>query len=249
MPSTDFLLGRCGTVDPESVSAFLAAGGLRGLRRAREIGPQGVIDEVLAAQLVGRGGAAFPTGRKWAGVAATVGRKYLICNADESEPGTFKDRKLLEEDPFAIVESMLIAGLAVGAASGYFYIRGEYGLAARRIQHAIDALDARGELGDVRLEVRRGGGAYICGEETALMNSIEAKRGEPRSEAALPDQTGLGQPTLINNVETLANVHSASGARCQWFSIDRCRTGRSGCSCLVAVRKRCVRIRYYPASC
>jgi NADH-quinone oxidoreductase subunit F len=218
MATTNFLLGRCGTVDPESVSAYQAAGGLRALGRARAIGPQRVVDEVLASELVGRGGAAFPTGRKWAGVAAMPAPKYVICNADESEPGTFKDRKLLEEDPFAIVEAMAIAGLAVGATSGYFYIRGEYGLAARRIQHAIDALGAHGALGELSLHVRRGGGAYICGEETALMNSMEGKRGEPRSKPPFPTERGLfGQPTLINNVETLANVPLIVERGGEWF--------------------------------
>jgi len=212
------LLGRCGTVDPTSIEIYASSGGLRGLARARAIGPEAIIQELVTSELVGRGGAAFPTGRKWAGVAAATGRKYVICNADESEPGTFKDRKLLEEDPFAIVEAMLIAALAVGAETGYFYIRGEYALAARRIEQAIDAFAARGELGEVRLEVRRGGGAYICGEETALMNSIEGKRGEPRSKPPFPTERGLfDRPTLINNVETLANVPLIVERGGAWF--------------------------------
>src|SRR5579859_6875827 len=218
MAATNFLLGRCGVVDPSSLDAYAANGGLAGLRRAREIGPAAIVDELTSSELVGRGGAAFPTGRKWAGVAAARGPKYVICNADESEPGTFKDRKLLEEDPFASVEAMLIAGLGVGAVAGYFYIRGEYALAARRIQHAIDAMAERGELGDMRLEVRRGGGAYICGEETALMNSMEGKRGEPRSKPPFPTERGLfNQPTLINNVETLANVPLIVERGGAWF--------------------------------
>jgi NADH-quinone oxidoreductase subunit F len=218
MASTDLLLARCGRVDPSSLSAYVAAGGLSGLRRAREIGPQAVLDEVIASELVGRGGAAFPTGRKWAGVAAATGPKYVICNADESEPGTFKDRKLLEEDPFATLEAMLIAGLAVGAHSGYVYIRGEYAVAAQRVQQAIEALYAAGELADFSIEVRRGGGAYICGEETALMNSIEGKRGEPRSKPPFPTERGLfNQPTLINNVETLANVPLIVEQGGAWF--------------------------------
>jgi NADH-quinone oxidoreductase subunit F len=205
-------------VDPSSLTAYTAAGGLSALRRAREIGPQAIVEELIASELVGRGGAAFPTGRKWAGVASATGPKFVICNADESEPGTFKDRKLLEEDPFAIVESMLIAGLAVGASSGYVYIRGEYALAAQRVQHAIDALRSAGELADFPVEVRRGGGAYICGEETALMNSIEGKRGEPRSKPPFPTERGLfNQPTLINNVETLANVPLIVERGGQWY--------------------------------
>jgi len=196
------------------------------LRRALEIGPAGVIDELTTSQLVGRGGAAFPTGRKWAGVAAAAGPKYVLCNADESEPGTFKDRKLLEEDPFAILEAMAIAGIAVGATSGYVYIRGEYPLAARRIEAAAAALRERGLLGDniegsglgFDVEVRRGGGAYICGEETALMNSIEGRRGEPRSKPPFPTERGLfSRPTLINNVETLANVPLIVARGGEWY--------------------------------
>lgn len=218
MARTDFLLVRCGTVDPSSLSAYVAAGGLRALRRAREIGPQAIIDELITSELVGRGGAAFPTGRKWAGVAAASGAKYVICNADESEPGTFKDRKLLEEDPFAILEAMVIAGLAVGAQRGYVYIRGEYAVAARRVQHAIEALASAGELADFEIDLRRGGGAYICGEETALMNSIEGKRGEPRSKPPFPTERGLfNRPTLINNVETLANVPLIVERGGAWF--------------------------------
>ena len=148
MPATEYLLGRCGTVDPGSLTEYAAHAGLQGLRRALEIGSAAVIDELTTSQLVGRGGAAFPTGRKWAGVAAAAGPKYVLCNADESEPGTFKDRKLLEEDPFAILEAMAIAGVAVGATSGYVYIRGEYPLAARRIEAAAAALRERGLLGD-----------------------------------------------------------------------------------------------------
>jgi NADH-quinone oxidoreductase subunit F len=218
MASTDFLLRRCGSVDPSSLSAYRAAGGFSGLRRAREIGPQAIIDEVVASELVGRGGAAFPTGRKWAGVVAAAGPRYVICNADESEPGTFKDRKLLEEDPFAILEAMLIAGLAVDARAGYVYIRGEYALAAQRLQHAIEALRTAGELADFSIEVRRGGGAYICGEETSLMNSMEGKRGEPRSKPPFPTERGLfNQPTLINNVETLANIPLIVERGGAWF--------------------------------
>jgi NADH-quinone oxidoreductase subunit F len=215
MPTTDLLVRRCGVVDPESLADYAAAGGFAGLRRAMEIGPAGVVQELQTSELVGRGGAAFPTGRKWAAGAAARGAKMVICNADESEPGTFKDRKLLEEDPFAILEAMVIAGFAVGAANGFVYIRGEYALAARRLVHAIAELRAHGELGPrvlgtdfaFDIEVRRGGGAYICGEETALMNSIEGRRGEPRSKPPFPTERGLfGQPTLMNNVETLANV-------------------------------------------
>src|SRR6185295_13282994 len=181
-----------------------------------EIGPDAVIREVTDSKLMGRGGAAFPTGRKWDAVAKQSARPhYLICNADESEPGTFKDRVLLEGDPFAIVEAMTIAGFATGCERGFLYIRGEYPLGAARIQHAIDAARNHDFLGDnilgrgIRfdIEIRRGGGAYICGEETAIFNSIEGFRGEPRNKPPFPVQAGVfNKPTVINNVETLVNV-------------------------------------------
>jgi NADH-quinone oxidoreductase subunit F len=202
------LLARVGVVDPTSLDAYRASGGFEALRRAREIGPDGVIREVTDSKLMGRGGAAFPTGRKWDAVAKQPVRPhYLICNADESEPGTFKDRVLMEEDPFALIEAMAIAAYATGCEQGFIYIRGEYPLAASRLENAIAQATARGLLGDVRLEVRLGGGAYICGEETAVFNSIEGQRGEPRNKPPFPVESGVfNKPTLINNVETLANV-------------------------------------------
>ncbi|HKC97134.1 MAG TPA: NAD(P)H-dependent oxidoreductase subunit E [Methylomirabilota bacterium] len=210
------LIGRIGRVDPTSLAAYRASDGYRGLARAVEIGPAGVIAEVVASKLLGRGGAAFPTGRKWDAVAKAEARPhYLVCNADESEPGTFKDRLLMEEDPFALVEGMTIAGYATGCERGYLYLRGEYPLAAERMAGAIAAARAAGLLGaDVMgagfafdIEIRRGAGAYICGEETALFNSIEGKRGEPRNKPPFPVQVGLfGRPTVVNNVETLVNV-------------------------------------------
>ncbi len=210
------LLGRIGRVDPTSLAAYRASGGYRALARAIELGPAGVIAEVSASKLLGRGGAAFPTGRKWDAVAKAEARPhYLVCNADESEPGTFKDRLLMEEDPFALVEGMTIAGFATGCERGFLYLRGEYPLAAERMAGAIAAARAAGLLGaDVigagfsfDIEIRRGAGAYICGEETALFNSIEGKRGEPRNKPPFPVQVGLfGQPTVVNNVETLVNV-------------------------------------------
>jgi NADH-quinone oxidoreductase subunit F len=210
------LLRRVGSVHPESIDSYRQHGGYTALRRAIELGPEGVIREVTEAKLLGRGGAAFPTGRKWDSVSrAPVRPHYLVCNADESEPGTFKDRELMERDPFAVVEAMTIAALATGCEEGYLYVRGEYPLARRRIEHAIAEARAHGFLGDdiegkgIRfdIEVRRGAGAYICGEETALFNSIEGKRGEPRNKPPFPVQVGLfGKPTLVNNVETLVNV-------------------------------------------
>ena len=209
------LLARAGGVDPTDLEAYRASGGYEALARAREIGPQAVVDEISAAKLVGRGGAAFPTGRKWAAVAGMPGEHELVCNADESEPGTFKDRVLLEEDPFAIVEAMTIAGFATGARRGFLYLRAEYPLAAERLTNAIAQARAAGFLGPNALGdgggfdivLRRGAGAYICGEETALFNSIEGRRGEPRNKPPFPVQVGLfGRPTTVNNVETLANV-------------------------------------------
>jgi NADH-quinone oxidoreductase subunit F len=201
------LLARVGSVDPTSLDAYLASGGFRALARAREIGPQQVIEEVTAANLVGRGGAAFPTGRKWAAVASQPAEPhYLVCNADESEPGTFKDRVLMEGDPFAVVEAMAIEAFAVGATKAYLYIRGEYPLAEARMANAITASREAG-LVDLPIELRRGAGAYICGEETALFESIEGKRGEPRNKPPFPVEVGLfGKPTAVNNVETLVNV-------------------------------------------
>ncbi len=201
------LLRRIGVVDPESIDSYREHGGYAALRRAIELGPEGVIRQVTEAKLLGRGGAAFPTGRKWDSVSkAPVRPHYIVCNADESEPGTFKDRELMERDPFAVIEGMTIAAFATGCEKGYLYVRGEYPLARRRIENAIDQARARGFL-DCDIEVRRGAGAYICGEETALFNSIEGKRGEPRNKPPFPVQAGLfGKPTLVNNVETLVNV-------------------------------------------
>jgi NADH-quinone oxidoreductase subunit F len=210
------LLRRVGLVDPTSIGDYRAHGGYAALRRALEGGPTAVVREVTDSGLLGRGGAAFPTGRKWEAVMRSpVRSRYLVCNADESEPGTFKDRVLMEEDPFAVIEAMTLAGTTVGAEKGFLYVRAEYPLAAERIAQAAAQARARGLLGpDVMgrgvrfdLEVRRGAGAYICGEETALFNSLEGFRGEPRTKPPFPVESGLfGQPTVVNNVETLVNV-------------------------------------------
>lgn len=210
------LLRHIGKIDPASLEDYRSAGGYLALQRAFDMGAEAVIAEVTASKLLGRGGAAFPTGRKWEAVRTQPARPhYLVCNADESEPGTFKDRILMEGNPFALVEAMTIAGFATGCEQGYLYIRGEYPLAFERMQHAIQ--EARGHrlLGanildrDVSfdIEIRRGAGAYICGEETALFESIEGKRGEPRNKPPFPVQAGLfGKPTVVNNVETLVNI-------------------------------------------
>ncbi len=210
------LLSRVGTVDPGSLADYRAHGGYVALTNAIAMGAEATIAEVTAAKLLGRGGAAFPTGRKWAAVASqTAQPHYVVCNADESEPGTFKDRVLMESDPFAVIEAMTIEGFATGGSRGYLYIRGEYPLAESRLSAAIEAARAAGFLGEdvagsgwaFDIELRRGAGAYICGEETALFESIEGKRGEPRNKPPFPVEYGLfGKPTAINNVETLVNV-------------------------------------------
>ncbi len=241
-----------GPVDPTDIESYLSAGGYRALAKALERGPEGVIEEVVTSGLMGRGGAAFPTGVKWRAVAAesggpadaegqdeaggpddaggpaTAGLKYIVVNADESEPGTFKDRTLLENDPFALIEAATIAGFAVGATKGWIYIRGEYPLATERLRNAIAQAAEVGLLGtdignsgrlpatadgssysgiEFDLEIMRGAGAYICGEETALFNSLEGFRGEPRQKPPFPTTNGLfDRPTAINNPETLINV-------------------------------------------
>ena len=212
------LLRRIGQADPSNLDNYHRLGGYEALRRAIELGPEGVVREVIESRLLGRGGAAFPTGKKWEALLnqRALGKThYVICNADESEPGTFKDRVVMEGDPFAVIEGMTIAAFATGAQKGYLYIRGEYPLAARRIQQAIQSARAAQLLGEKILgrafyfdiELRRGAGAYICGEETALFNSIEGYRGEPRNKPPFPTQAGLfRQPTVVNNVETLINI-------------------------------------------
>jgi NADH-quinone oxidoreductase subunit F len=210
------LLRRVGVVDPTSLDDYRAHGGYEALRTAVRLGPAGVIREVKDAKLLGRGGAAFPTGVKWEAVATQPVRPhYFVCNADESEPGTFKDRVVMENDPFAVIEALTIAGYATGAEKAFLYIRGEYPLATERLRSAIEQATVRGFLGDdvmgegfrFEIDLRRGAGAYICGEETALFNSIEGRRGEPRNKPPFPVTHGVfGKPTGINNVETLMNV-------------------------------------------
>ena len=223
-PQTDYsataaeltLLRRVGTVVPESIDDYRRHGGYAALRRAFELGPEGVLRELRDSKLLGRGGAAFPAAVKWEAVAHAAARPhYVVCNADESEPGTFKDRVIMEQDPYAVLEALTIAGFATGATQGYLYVRGEYPVATERLQGALAGARARGLLGgDILgtgvafdIDLRRGAGAYICGEETALFNSLEGFRGEPRSKPPYPTEVGLfGKPTVINNVETLANL-------------------------------------------
>jgi NADH-quinone oxidoreductase subunit F len=210
------LLRRVGIVDPESLDAYRSHGGYTALRRAFELGPVRVLRELTDSKLLGRGGAAFPTGVKWEAVARQPARPhYLICNADESEPGTFKDRVLIEADPFALVEAMTVAAYVTGCEHGFVYVRAEYPLAHARLENAFARARARGLLGEnvmeagfaFDLELRIGAGAYVCGEETALFESIEGNRGEPRNKPPFPVEVGLfGKPTVVNNVETLVNV-------------------------------------------
>ena len=210
------LTANCGKSRTTALAEYLAGGGYNGLRKALTIPPAAVIAEVKASGLVGRGGAAFPTGVKWEGAANAPGeRHYVVCNADESEPGTFKDRVLLEEDPQRVLEGLAIAAYATGAANGYIYVRGEYPNAFHILQQAVTEARQAGFLGEnilgsgfsFEVELRLGAGAYICGEETALFESIEGKRGFPRLKPPFPTTHGLfGQPTAINNVETLCNV-------------------------------------------
>jgi NADH-quinone oxidoreductase subunit F len=212
-PSELTLLRRIGVVDPSSLGAYRDSGGYETLARAISMGREDVIETLEESGLRGRGGAAFPIGLKWRGVAEATGdEKYVIANGDESEPGTFKDRILMEGDPFAVVEAMTIAGFVTGATKGFAYVRGEYPVAERRLTGAVEQARAAGLLGtdvagagfDFDIEIRRGAGAYICGEETALFASIEGHRGEPRQKPPFPTEKGVfGRPTSVNNIETL----------------------------------------------
>lgn len=221
------VLKNVGIIDPESIDDYIANDGYQALGIALEKTPDEVIAIIKNSGLQGRGGAGFPTGIKWGYVNKTFGdKKYVICNADESEPGTFKDRVVLEGDTHAIIEAMAIAAYAVGADEGYIYIRGEYQLAIERVETAIKQAKEFGLLGEnifgsdfsFKIHVHAGAGAYICGEETALIRSIEGKRGEPRSRPPYPTTNGLwGKPTLVNNVETLANIPAIIRNGAEWY--------------------------------
>jgi NADP-reducing hydrogenase subunit HndC len=222
------VLQRAGLVDPDSIEDYIMHNGFEALAKAvLQMTPQQVIDEIKNSGLRGRGGAGFPTGLKWGFVAKEkASPKYVICNADESEPGTFKDRVILEGDPFNMIEAMAIAAYAIGASEGYIYIRGEYALAQRRLKNAIHQAEENGLLGEnifgtdfsFHMHIHSGAGAYICGEETALIESIEGKRGEPRNRPPYPTNVGLwGKPTVVNNVETLANVTPIIRNGAAWY--------------------------------
>jgi len=209
-------LNGCSMINPEEIEEAFGFGAFKGLTRALHMSQQEVVDEILASGLRGRGGAGFPTGRKWQFALNQVNDdKYVICNGDEGDPGAFMDRSILEGNPVGVIEGMMIAGYAIGAKNGYFYVRAEYPIAVQRLRLAIQKLEEVGLLGDnilgtgfsFRCHIRLGAGAFVCGEETALLNSIEGKRGMPRPRPPFPAIKGLWQkPSIINNVETLADV-------------------------------------------
>jgi len=222
------ILQRAGKIDPENIEDYIIQDGYQALAKAiTEMTPAQVIDEVNKSGLQGRGGAGFPVGRKWSFVAGTPGdKKYVICNADESEPGTFKDRVILESDPHSVLEALIIAGYAIQADEAFIYIRGEYELSQKRFANAIRQAHENGLLGknifgtgfNFDVHVHSGAGAYVCGEEPALIESIEGKRGEPRSRPPYPTTNGLwGKPTLVNNVETLANIPPIIRNGGEWY--------------------------------
>jgi bidirectional [NiFe] hydrogenase diaphorase subunit len=223
------VLANSGIVDPEKIETYIAVDGYQALLRAiTEMEPADVVDSIVRSGLRGRGGAGFPTGLKWGTVAKAPGeRKFVVCNADEGDPGAFMDRSVLESDPHSVLEGMAIAARAVGATQGYVYVRAEYPLAIARLQTAIKQARQLGLLGgsifespfSFNIEVRIGAGAFVCGEETALMASIEGKRGQPRPRPPFPAESGLwGCPTLINNVETFANVAAIIRQGAEWFA-------------------------------
>ena len=231
------VLDKSWRIDPENLEEVLAAGGYRGIEKilTSKIRPEEVIDEVKKSGLRGRGGAGFPTGTKWEFTRKAPGEeKYVICNADEGEPGTFKDRLILEGDPHKLIEAMAIAGYAIGSQKGYAYIRGEYDLSIRRMQNAIAQAREFNLLGkniletgfSFDIEIKKGAGAYVCGEETALIESLEGRRGHPRLKPPYPVSHGLWKkPTLVNNVETLANVPEIIYQGSAWFrkfGTDKC---------------------------
>ena len=223
------VLRNCGFIDPENIDEYIARDGYQGLAKAiTEMTPEEVIEEVKKSGLRGRGGAGFPTGMKWQFARGYAGdEKYVVCNADEGDPGAFMDRSVLEGDPNSIIEAMAICGYAIGSSMGRVYIRAEYPLAIKRLTIAIEQARDYGLLGDnilgtdfsFDIELMYGAGAFVCGEETALINSIEGKRGEPRQKPPFPFQSGLwGCPTIINNVETLANICAIINNGADWFS-------------------------------
>jgi len=222
-------LKNCGVIDPENIEEYIAFDGYKALEKVLfEMNPDSVIQTIKDSGLRGRGGAGFPTGNKWEFTKIAAGdQKYVVCNADEGDPGAFMDRSILEGDPHCVLEAMMIAGFAIGANKGYIYVRAEYPIAVQRFQKAIDQAKEYGILGEniwgtnfsFDCEVRLGAGAFVCGEETALLESIEGRRGQPRLKPPFPANAGLfGKPTLINNVETYANVTKIILNGAEWYS-------------------------------
>jgi NADH-quinone oxidoreductase subunit F len=227
-PQVRIVLRNCGNIDPANIYHYIANGGYEGFAKVLKMKPQEVIDEVKKSGLRGRGGAGFPTGMKWQFCHDSPGTiKYIICNADEGDPGAFMDRAVMEGDPHAVLEGMLIGAYGIGASEGYVYIRAEYPLAIKRLIVALKQMEEFGLLGDnilgsgfnFHIKIKEGAGAFVCGEETALMASIEGSRGMPRSRPPFPAQSGLwGKPTNINNVETWANVSAILQRGANWFA-------------------------------
>ncbi|NLW07040.1 MAG: NADH-quinone oxidoreductase subunit NuoF, partial [Clostridia bacterium] len=221
-------LRNCGLINPEDINEYISRNGYMALEKALSHRPEEIIATISASGLRGRGGAGFPTGRKWQFTAAAEGQtKYVVCNADEGDPGAFMDRSILEGDPHSVLEGMAIAAYAVGAQQGYIYVRAEYPIAVDRLEKAIRQARRNGLLGDnilgkgfkFNVEIRLGAGAFVCGEETALLRSISGKRGEPRPRPPYPAESGLwGKPTLVNNVETLANVPLIIWQGPEWYA-------------------------------
>jgi len=227
-PQFRISLRNCGNIDPENINHYIASGGYDGLDKALRMKPQEAIDEIKKSGLRGRGGAGFPTGVKWQFCHDAPGdMKYIVCNADEGDPGAFMDRALLEGDPHAVLEGMLIGAYAIGATEGYIYIRAEYPLAIQRLRIALRQMEECGLLGksimdsgfEFHIKIKEGAGAFVCGEETAMMASIEGSRGMPRSRPPFPAQSGLwGKPTNINNVETWSNVSAILRGGAEWYA-------------------------------
>ena len=215
----EIVLQYCEVIDPKDIATYLSRGGFQALSKARKMGPEKVIAEIKASSLRGRGGAGFPCGAKWELARSTSGdEKYLICNADEGEMGTFKDRYIIQHDPFSLLEGIAIAAFAIGAKKAFIYLRGEYHYLLDGLKSAIDQAAKKGLL-DLPVEIREGAGAYVCGEESALMNSIEGRRGEARFRPPFPPTSGLfGKPTVLNNVETLMNVPPIIVKGASWFA-------------------------------
>jgi len=213
------VLRNYGKIDPLNIEDYINAGGYKSLEKAKAMSQTELIDEVKKSGLRGRGGAGFNTGMKWSfSYGIKTDQKYVVCNADEGEPGTYKDRIIMENDPQSLLEGMAICGYAIGSNQGYIYCRGEYPYVVEKLNQAIAQAKAKGVLGDFNIEVRMGGGAYVCGEESALIESIEGHRGEPRFKPPFPPVIGLwGKPTIVNNVETFVNIPVILEKGADWY--------------------------------